>query len=814
MPRRAAIAMHAVMLLVSLAVLLFELGLTRVLSVTMWYHFAFLTMSLALLGMSVAATAVFLRGRPLAARAPAVVPELCALFALALLVVPAVYLGLDLKVTFTWVGVLRLVLALLLFLVPYTLGGAVVALLLAAWPRRVATLYFADLLGAGLGCALAVPLLERVPAPVLLALCAVLPAAAALVAAAVAPRPRRRGALLAGVALAGVALAAATAGAPRSPYRVRHAKTYDERGVIAERWNALARLTVYRDVFWLPDPTHPFGWGLSPRFAASAAEQLWIEQDASAGTPVARVRGPVTLREYPHLHADLTNLAYHVRGRPAGSVCVIGAGGGRDLLSAHAFGAARVTAVELNPAMVDLVQGELGAFSGRPYALPGVTPVIDEGRSFLSRSRARYDVLQLSLTDSWAASVAGAYALAESSLYTREAFRLYLERLTDDGVLTISRWYKGLLGHETVRTVALALQALEDLGVAEPRRHLAVAHAPDWTATVLVRRTPFPEGEIARLRAATTLGGFPLLWAPDDPAPSGAGDGGNPVRLLVASPDWRRTLDLSPFDLSPPGDDRPFFFQVQRRPLGWLAPAATGALPQNIESTAVLTLLLVLVSLLGVGLVLVPLWLWQRRQGPLPLPGPARRRALVYFLALGLGFMLVEVALVQRTILFLGHPLYATAVVLCTLLCAGGLGSALAGRVAAAPWRRGAHLAALGALVAVVVAQAVLGPRLFAQWQELARPARIALAVAVLAPQGLLMGLQLPLGLRRVLDEGGEALVPWLWSVNGVASVLASVGAMVLAIWRGYGFCLGVGAACYAACLWLAAARPGVRAAG
>lgn len=808
--RRALFALHAVMLLVSFTVLLFELTLTRVLSVTMWYHFAFLTIALALLGTSVAAVVVFLRGRVLLERATTVLPVLCGALALALVCVPALYLAFDLRASLTLAGGARLATALLLFLVPYTLGGAVIALLLSAWPGRIASLYFADLVGAGLGCVAAVPLLNRVPAPLLLALTAVVPALAAVAALGAAPRPRRRaGAVLGATAVAvlGVGLAVAVAGSPRSPYRVRHTKSYEEHEVIHERWNALARLTVYRGVFFMPAPQHAFGWGLSRHLLGFAADQYWVEQDGSAGTPITRFSGELSFRDFPQLAADVTAVAYVTRERPFPDALIVGAGGGRDVLAARLFGTPHITAVEINPAMVDLVNGRFGDFSGRPYRLPGVTAVVGEARSYLRRTPARYGLIQLSLTDSWAASVAGAYVLAENNLYTREAFRLYLDRLRDDGVLTVSRWYRGEHRHETVRTVALALAALEDLGVAEPRRHLAVIQAHAWVATVLVRRTPFPAEETRRLRAAARLADFGVVWAADDPALAGGAP--DPVRAVIANPDWRAAIAASPLDLSPPTDDRPFFFQVQRRPLRWSMGETSGGLAHNDESTAVLTLLLLIVAGLSLGLVLVPLWIWQRRRGSVGVPRGLVVRTMLYFGAIGLGFMVIEVALIQRFILFLGHPIYATSVVLFALLLAGGCGSGLAGRFPSEAGRYRAHVVALALLGTVVVLTLGFGAHLLAACQDLGRPARIVLAVAMLLPPGLLMGMQLPFGLLRLGAQGGAPLVPWAWAVNGVCSVLGSVLAMVLAIWQGYAFCLGVGAVAYAVALLVVGATAG-----
>ena len=197
------------------------------------------------------------------------------------------------------------------------------------------------------------------------------------------------------------------------------------------------------------------------------ARQLMLMIDATAGTVMTAYDGdPQTVE---HLKYDLTNLVHYLRG---GKVLVIGAGGGRDILSALAFGQESVVAVEMNGATLGVAYDEFADYTGNLADDPRVTLVHDEARSWLARTETSFDVIQLSLTDTWAATAAGAFVLAENSLYTVEAWRLLLGRLTDAGVATCSRWYFQERPGEIYRLVALAARALADLGVEDPRRHM------------------------------------------------------------------------------------------------------------------------------------------------------------------------------------------------------------------------------------------------------------------------------------------------------------------------------------------------------
>ncbi|MBI3046685.1 MAG: hypothetical protein HYY76_00085 [Acidobacteria bacterium] len=762
---------------VSAAILMTELALTRIFSVTMYYHFAFLAISIALFGLSASGVLVYVLRRRLAPvstrdllTAAALVHAVGTVVALACLV--RIRVGLNYSPS-------NLVLMLVIYglaAVPFLTGGAVIAIAFARLASRINVVYGADLVGAAAGCLALIPLLDRLGAPGV-----VLAAAGLALTAAVcfAPPPRRGRVLAASVAL--FSLPAAAQATRAAPFDVVDTKGHEGDRVLFSKWNSFSRVAVY-------DRAHG-DWSLSPTFAGARGASLFMDIDSAASTPI--LSGAGKLSDAAYLRYELTALAYHLAERPGGfTALVIGPGGGRDLVSALVFGARRVDGVEINPIIVrDVMLGRFRDYSGGVYADPRVSIHIDDGRSFVRRSTSTYDVIQASLVDTWAATAAGAYTLTENSLYTTEAFGEYLDHLGDDGMLTITRWvFDGL------RLVSLAHEACAARGL-EVARHLAIVRH-DRVATFLLKKRPFTPAETTRLHEIADRLGFTVLYAPGMTSPPAADSpvemertGTNVAdyaRFILAS-DRRHFLETYPIDISPTTDDRPFFFHTTR--LGDQFGVAFG------RSMLFGNGLSALLTLMGISAVLVALFVI----GPLVAggerPAPGWGRWLMYFGALGAGFMLLEVALLQRFVLLLGHPVYSLTVTLFSLLLGTGLGSLISRR--AAPERiRASALRALAAVVGVALVSAALLASLVDVAIPWPLPLRIAMAAALIIPTGIVLGIPLPAGMRLVA-AARPALIPWGWGMNGALSVVGATLAVFLAMNWGFSATLSIAALAY-----------------
>jgi spermidine synthase len=749
--------------LTSLATLLLELTLTRLFSATMFYHFAFLAVSLALFGSGASGVALYaMRFRPpVPSRALALFAALFAAATVAALLVilanpiPPASPGPQ---TVPPLAAVYGAAALAFFF-----SGCTITLALTVWAREASRLYAYDLAGAAGGCLLLVPALEVLGAVDAVLLVAVLAGLAGVVFAG---PDAGFGARIAVAVVAAGTVALLVGNHAYNWIRLREAKGLPEAGLLFSKWNSFSRVTVA---------------------ASGDGDRRLILIDADAGTLV--YRDAADSQRHARQGNRIDSLAYHLGGRD--KVLVIGPGGGVDVIIARLFGAREVTAVEVNPLVArDVMSTEpFRSFSGRLYEQPGVRLVVDEARSFIRRSPEEYDLILATMVDTWAATAAGAFALAENNLYTEEAFRDYLTRLGPGGMLSMTRWYQNP-PDQLLRLVSLARAALTESGVADAAGHLMLVRGlpeegqPLATATFLLKKTPFTDAEIERAEAFAERVGFEVLYTPRT-RPRG------PISLLIEARDPQEVWAAFPSDISPPRDDRPFFFQSVR-PGRLLNPRwARGEWRKTNLGTVVL------VTLVGISAVLVALFLL----GPLVLvrarveDQPGRAGALLYFACLGMGFIVIELVMVQKCVLFLGHPAYALTVVLFSVLVFGGLGSAFSARIQPErlPSLLGRLLPAVALLVVAYVL--VLGP-VFYGLVHLGAASRVALTVSLLAPLGLLLGVPMPAGLR-LLAGGAPGLVPWAWGVNGAASVLGSSAAVALAMVWGFDRTLLVGAGLY-----------------
>ena len=746
-------------LLISLSALTYELVLTRIASVVMLYHFAFLAISLALLGMSVGGILVYVLASRFPKRRAGQQAFLSCLFfslslPLALVAVlnvpPEVELSLSSMATAQGARVVLMVCAMAL---PFCFSGVTISLILTHFGGAASRVYFADLIGASLGCVLILPIMNLLGGIQALLFVAILGSCAALVFAWT-TRSKKR---ICTALCTGLALAVLVGVNAREPLiRIRQAKGSVEEEPVYEKWNSFSRVAVY--------PSNPLSEDL---------ERMSILIDGYAFTAMAKFDGDLSKLE--SLRLELASLPYHLPGK--NDVLIIGSGGGYEVLIALLFGSESVTAVEINPLMIDIVDHEFAEFSGQLYSRPGVVAVIDEGRSFIRNSDKRYDIIQATLVDTWAASQAGAYALTENYLYTKEAFVDYLQHLTNDGVLAMTRWYVES-PEEMLKMTSLALDAMAELGIPDPDKHIVVARR-EYLGTVLVKRTPFTQEELQIIEEASDTFWFPLVYTP-------SGESQQIFVDLVNAPnreDFHRLHGLG-CSVSSSTDDQPFFFFCE----------------QNETLTFLLMVVLALVTV-TILLPLVTLGSRSLRKLVADYSG-----ALVYFACLGLGFMLVEIILIQRFILVLGHPVYAISVILFSLLFFGGLGSYWSGRFGAQ--RKGLWLKIVLLAVVLLLGAYNLGyPALLRAFTGLSIEHRIGLTVVLLCPLGVLMGMPFPLGVSAV-HRKEPRVVPWAWGVNGTLSVLGSVLAAMLSIRFGFTAALVVGQLAYLTALGMAVIRP------
>ncbi len=806
--RRAEVLVAA---LLSACVLGAQVLLPRVFSVLLWYHLAFFAVSLALLGYAAGGVVVRRAVRRTGLRGGGLnLPRLAALAAIALPLALIVVVKLPLDPTALladWSAPGVLLAMGLLLAVPFALLGTLICALLDRAGEGLAPTYAATFLGGAAGAALTVAAMDFIEPATVLAALAALPLVGAMLLAkaqvggapAIASAAGRGS--LAGRVVA-VAVIALLLLAPDEVLPVDSRKHYPHvppERVIAEEWNSFSRVTLYEN------PEHQGLWALPPSCTAPLPDTKGIAIDAWAITPVLRrVPGADNDAVLPYYPPTL----FYEGAAPGFDALVIGAGGGIDVQAALAAGARHVTAVELNPLIVDAVRERFRAWTDGLYDDPRVEVVVGEGRAFLERDTRRYDRIVLSGVDTFAATEAGAFALSENFLYTTEAFATYLRHLQPGGVLGMTRWWFEP-PRQTLRLALTAAKVLREQGVAQPGLRIFIARA-ELNSLFLLRNGDFDSAMIARLRAACEQRGAAPMFGLDTPSHQ-------TYLAALLPPDPTHFIATYPYDVEPTTDDRPFFFEYSR--LGTLFGAEGDWVRDRMGGQEVLVASFAVLALLCVPLLLLARGTrrpgeasgWDAPGAHARGPSESAGGIVLPFVLLGFGYLAVELPLMQRLALPLGHPVFAVAVVLVALLVWSGLGALLASRVPSA--RTASVLPWVALLAAVVISGLLVGGHdaLVAAIAGMHQSERVAAVIAYLALPGLLLGMPFPLAVRALLSRGGRGaaaadgiFLSTAFLGNGLASVLCGPLATMLAMEVGFRVTLLCGAGCYAgaALLW------------
>ncbi len=777
--------------LISAAALGYEILLMRLFSIVQWHHFAYMVISLALLGYGVSGTFLTLMHRRLQGRIAGAFILNAVLFGIA---APVCFLVVQ-QVPFNTLELLwdsrqwRLLLfAYLVLFIPFFFAANCICLAFTGFGSRIARIYSYDLIGAGVGAlGIVLAMLFMHPMTVLQYLGAAGLAAAAIASLEIPVRyPRRFASSL-------MVLAVLMALVPHhwmelnmSPYKdLSQILRVPQARVLAEASSPLGVITVV-DSPRIPLRHAP---GMSLNSKAEPPPQLGLYSDGDMLGAINRFNGePPSVAYLDYLPSALP---YHLRA--PGRTLILGLGGGAGVLQALHHGAVEVDAVELNPQVATLVREDFGAFSGWSFLEDRVKIHIAEARGYMAGTETAYDLVQLALSGASTAASAGLYALSETYLYTIEAFQQYLGRLQPGGLLAVTLQLR-LPPRDGLKLLATAAAALRGTGAGQPGRRLLMIRG--WkTGTLLVKNGPFTAAEIERLKAFCRERSFDLVYYP------GMGPDEANVYNLLAEPYYHRAasallgeeararafLANYKFDISPATDDRPYFHNFFK---WWVLPEILSLYGRGGVSLLelgypVLILTLLQASLASLFLIVLPLFFIKRNEtaGPLRHKGFAWRVA-AYFFCIGLAFLFIEIAFMQRLVLFLSRPIYAIAVVLSGFLVFSGLGSRYAPRFVK-EGRRWPVLPVVTALGLLALGYLWLLAPLFDRLMSLSDAPKILVAFGLIAPLAFCMGMPFPTGLARV-SAAAPQLVPWAWGINGCASLISAILATLLAVHFGF----------------------------
>jgi len=757
----------------SFAALLLELALTRLFSVVLFYHFAFLAISIALLGLGSGGVFAYL-GKTWLGRfsTRTLLSWLCVANAVVVPIVLEIVLHVPVSLSLSRANFLRLTAIYLASALPFFITGLEFSILFARESQHISRLYGADLLGGALACLGVVPLLNWLGGPNTVLFAAVMAAAAGAVWSA---NVNLRKLTLALVAFLLLVIAANYSG---RLIDVVYAKGLfrDKAWVEFARWNAISRVEVDRQ---------------------GDAKAVVIDADASTyimNADPKQWQGTEWQKDLMSAPPALANIL-----RPYGEYAIIGPGGGVDVLRAVANGSPSVTGIEINPIIANTVmRGRYADYSYHLYERPEVHIQVTDGRSFVRNAKQKFDVVQMTLVDTWASTAAGAFALSENSLYTVEAFREYFDHLKPDGMVAITRW-EFRQPREALRVISVAMQALHEQGVENPARNFIVVSEGDLDedgipVVVLAKKSAFTAEEEEQVRAH--LAGNPALVAlylasdPED----------NPFSALIARNDPYAFAQDYPYNVAPVNDNAPFFFFTLKPDQILHQTDLSQGIDWKVNMGVVVLAMVLVISCVAVlAFLVIPLAVGGGRKQEHPI-------RLLYFVVVGLGYILVEIAFIQRFVLFLGHPTYALTVVVFLLLLSSGAGSLASRKWLDQTQRAWLPLAFIaGALLLYVFTL----PGLLNVLMGLPFGAKLLVSAVLLVPLGFAMGMPFPTGLRALAripvpefpaagkNEFQENAVEWAWAMNAGSSVLGSVLAMVIAIQFGLNVTLECGAVAY-----------------
>lgn len=782
--------------LISGCVLALQITFTRIFSLMIWHHFTYLVIGVALLGGGAAGTFLAVQqwdGAKLQRR----LGLLAVIFGLITLVNLAAmrFIAIDpLRAAQLVQSIIGLGIYFTCLFATFFTGGLTIAAIFSRWAQQAHRLYFADMLGAGVATIGVLIILQIFSGPGTIALIALTATVAGLLLGIDLPqrfRPVLPALLVGQTALLALLLIRPLALPVPQSKELGWAQRAQSSAPEHTHWNPVGRVDVMPEIVI----TEPMIVGaVSSAYNGEGRPELPLRLVTIDGTSMTGMYAfdgsAADLERFRFLDHAVISAVYNL-GLEAPSALKVGVGGGLDILLARRYGASSITAIELNPSIVNLLTGPYAAYTGNIADHPSTELIVAEGRSFLTRSERQYDIIQGIGLDNLAALSGGAYVLAESYIYTVDALEQSLQALTPNGVFS---WTRDVNSppREMLRLTGLAAEALRRMGVSEPGAHIAiVANEAGSNATLLVARTPFSPEQMDRLGAWAASNNFTFLQHPLEQLDTTFAD-----YLYAADP---RAFERDyTFHIFPVTDDNPFFYNYFKWSNLHFNSAYEGRLNRFPIGNLILLTMFSMALVTAVLFILLPLARY-KRDG---LRTPATAPVLAYFSLLGAGYIFVQIVLIQRFTLFIGYPIHAVTTTIASMLAFAAIGSLLSGRVL----HTAGHLRALLLLVAALIGVYIVAlPPIFSALLRLPDPARIGISVLLLAPLSLAMGMPFPTGLRRLGDQA-PGLVPWAWGMNGVFSVLGSVLVIIISMLSSFTVALAAGALCYAAAAGVSAA--------
>ncbi len=781
--------LYVSLFIISASFLIVEFLISRIMSVVAWYHFAFFAISLALFGMAIGAVTVHLNKAKYLERIDDFLASYAFKFGLSLLNLIFVISQLTFFYNITAQGIvydyMNMAIIFLSICLPFIFAGVFMCLCLTRYAAEAHKAYFINLLGSSLGCLVFIPLVNLLNAFNTMLFVALL---SFLTSYLIHRSSRQKSPLLRGASFFSVVavFVIITINMSFNIFDFQWTKGRPDLNAHYKKWNAFSYIRLTHQGL-----STPYGWGLSPvkfpEILNQRIRQSYLEIDGAAGTMMTEFRGDISTINY--LKYDITAFPHHLI--KDGNIMVIGVGAGRDILAGLAFEQKNILGLEINGSILETLNDIFGDMTGHLDQYPNIQFVNDEARSYIASAKREFDLIQISLIDTMAASLSGAYALTENSLYTREAFEIYIKNLTPQGILSVSHWMNLDFNRYFLRLAGLASSALERLEINDTRKHIAIVYKNrTWeeggVANLMVKKTPFTPEDIAEIQKICDDMGFQFILNPLDPAQ-------HSLAMMADASTRDQFVQKNELNILPATDDSPFFFLFQKLNLkSFIANLKTF----NMDAEKILFSLLVLMITLTAVFVLLPLLIQSVSQSQ-PIIQSGLLPLSIYFSSIGLAFMFVEVSQMTRLSIFLGHPVYSLTVVLFTLLVSSSLGSYhLGGELNQTRLKK-----IYGAYILLALFLFMSLPWILRFLTEYNLLTRIVVSMLVIAPLGFFMGSFMPHGIR--LAECRKGSIAFFGGLNGAMSVIGSILTMIFMIAFGINATFLIGIAMYSVAIGL-----------
>lgn len=766
--------------LLSLCSLSIEVLYSRILSVTTWYHLSFFAVSTAMLGMSAGASIIFLRSKKIIPLKDNYFSSNILFFSFSIIISLVILCFIPVDISGGFMNYLFLILVTAGCALPFYFFGKLITIILTKLPFPIGKLYSSDLLGGAFGAVLVLILLEYFDAPSII----ILISAVSLISIFLLSKNRKyiySSITLLILIFSFFIINSQSTNHILKPYVVKGKYDKQANSYIDDRWNSISRVVVYP-----LSSSYPYLWGPSPKLPHKSILQYFMNIDGDAGTIIRKYENRDDIE---HLKYDVTNIGFAIR--PEGKCCIIGVGGGKDVHSALLYNYSNITGIDVNKIFIDYLNNRFRNFANIANN-DKVTLIHADARSYINSSPEKYSVIQMSLIDTWASTGAGAFSLSENSLYTVDAWKVFLNKLDTNGILSVSRWYnKNDLG-ETGRIISLAMAALFDCGVKNPSDNILMASCGN-ISTILVSRTSFTNADIENFKIINSELQFQNIIIPGVPSVSAII---NEILQAKNTDDLDNLGKVKLYNFSPPTDESPYFFNMVKISDVFSSQLnkvnySDGIIAGNLKASKTLISLIICLLVFTIITILLPLFF---RRINSKFTKKIFFSGLIYFSLIGIGFMVFEISLIQRLTLFLGNPLYALGILLSVLIASSGLGSFFSEKFNIDKKIKFFILSAIVSILILLVR--FLLPVIIENYITSDIALKIFISVILIIIIGFPLGFFFPTGIK-ISNLSNPDYTPWLWAINGVFSVLSSAVSVFISIYIGISFNFYIAAFCY-----------------